>query len=78
MSDKYNLVIKIFASSPVILDEELINTFEAFKTSIKEEEVIVVVNEKNESLQRFLKLRKFQDLKTDFLISGQDLLCRSL
>ena len=79
MSEKYSLVIKIFAASPVILDEALLgSTFEAFKCSADPEDVILVANEKNESLVRFLKLKDFTELKTDCLISGQDLLCKSV
>ena len=79
MSEKYSVVIKIFAASPAILDEDLlVSTFEAFKSSTDPEEVILVANEKNESLVRFLKLEDFKELKTDCLISGQDLLCKSV
>ena len=78
-SDKYKYVIKIFAASPVLLDQELLdNMFEAIKCSTDKEDVIVVVNEKNESLVRFLKLRNFNDVKTEFLISGQELLCKAI
>ena len=79
LSGKYKAVIKIFSSSVVLLDTELLeNIFEAFKDGSEAQEVVLVVNEKNESLIRFLKLRKCQDLKTDFLISGQELLCKTL
>ena len=54
------------------------NMFESIKCSNDKEDVIVVVNEKNESLVRFLKLRNFQDVKTEFLISGQELLCKAI
>ena len=79
MGLKYKLVIKIFAASPVVLDADLLeNIFEAFKDTTEAQDVILVANEKNESLVRFLKMRKFEDLKTDFLISGQELLCKTI
>ena len=79
MGAKYKLVIKIFAASPVILDEDLLDDiFEAFKDTTEAQDVILVANEKNESLVRFLKMRKFEDLKTEFLISGQELLCKTI
>ena len=75
VSDKFRMVIKVFAASPVILDttlwEDIVESF-----SDNTEEIIVVINEKNESLSRFLRLEKWQDLKTDFLISGQELLVK--
>ena len=77
VSDKFRLVIKVFAASPVILDttlwEDILESF-----SDNTEEIIVVINEKNESLSRFLRLQKWQDLKTDFLISGQELLIKPI
>jgi len=76
VSEKYSVVIKIFSSSPGLLDTRLLDDIlESF--SEKAEEVIVVTNEKNESLSRFLRLQNWKDLKTDFLISGQELLCKS-
>ena len=73
--DRFRLVIKIFAASPVILDtalwEDILESF-----SHNTEELIVVTNEKNESLSRFLRLERWQDLKTDFLLSGQELLVK--
>ena len=77
--DKFNSVIKIFASSAVLLDGELLdNILEAFRSSEEAQSVILVANEKNESLIRFLKLRKFEELKTDCLMSGQEILCKTL
>ena len=75
MSEKFRLIIKIFAASPVILDTTL---WEDIVESLSDntEEIILVINEKNETLSRFLKLEKWQDLKTDFLISGQELLIK--
>ena len=76
VSEKFRLVIKIFAASPVILDTRLwADILESFTD--KTEEVIVVINENNESLSRFLRLEKWKDLKTDFLMSGQELLVKS-
>jgi len=61
------------------LDADLLdNIFEAFKDTTEAQDVILVANEKNESLVRFLKMRKFEDFKTDFLISGQELLCKTI
>ena len=75
VSERFRLIIKIFAASPVILDTTLWEDIvEAFTDNT--EEIIVVINEKNESLSRFLRLEKWQDLKTDFLISGQELLVK--
>ena len=73
--EKFRLVVKIFAASPVMLDtalwEDILESF-----SHNTEELIVVTNEKNESLSRFLRLEKWQDLKTDFLLCGQELLVK--
>ena len=77
--EKYESVIKIFSSSPVLLDESLLDDIlETFRVSDKAQSVILVANEKNESLIRFLKLRKFEELKTDCLMSGQQILCKTL
>ena len=75
VSQKFRLVVKIFAASPVLLDTRL---WEDILESLSDntEEVILVINEKNETLSRFLQLEKWQDLKTDFLISGQELLIK--
>ena len=79
VSEKYESVLKIFASSPVLLDESLLDDIlESFRDSDKAQSVILVANEKNESLVRFLKLRKFEELKTDCLMSGQEILCKTL
>ena len=79
INEKYDSVIKIFAAPPVLLDETLLNDIlETFRDSDKAQSVILVANEKNESLIRFLKLRKFEELKTDCLMSGQEILCKSL
>jgi len=40
--------------------------------------VVLVASEKNCSLIRFLRQQKYTDLKTDFLISGQELLCKNV
>ena len=75
MSEKFRLVVKIFAASPVILDTTLWeDIMESFSDNMGD--LIVVINEKNESLSRFLRLEKWKDLKTDFLISGQELLVK--
>ena len=75
VSEKFRLVVKIFAASPVILDTTLWeDIMESFSDNVGD--VIVVINEKNESLSRFLRLEKWKDLKTDFLISGQELLVK--
>lgn len=78
ISEKYDSVVKIFASSPVLLDESFLNEIlDTFKDSDKAQSVILVSSEKNESLIRFLKLRKFEELKTDCLMSGQEILCKT-
>lgn len=77
--EKYEYVIKMFSSSPALLDETLLeDILETFWDSDKPQSVILVASEKNESLIRFLKLRKFEALKTDCLMSGQEILCKTL
>ena len=79
LNEKYDSVVKMFASSLVLLDESLLNEIlDTFRDSDKAQSVILVSNEKNESLIRFLKLKKFEELKTDCLMSGQELLCKTL
>ena len=53
---------------------------ESMKQSENEEPegFIIVADEKNEALVRFLKIHKFIDLKTDLLILSQELLCKDI
>ena len=79
ISDKFSLVIKIFSDheSQLLLNDDLFaNILDSFKESNDDKDVLIVVNEKNECLTRFLRLRKYQELKTDFLMSGQELMCK--
>ena len=78
ISDKFSLVVKIFSDSEsqLLLSDDL---FESILDSFKEDnkdDVIIVVSEKNVCFLRFLRLRKYQELKTDFLMSGQELMCK--
>ena len=78
MSEKYSFVIKIFSSSLTLLDDDLLfPILDSLKQAEDDKDAIIVISEKNESLVRFFKIRKYKELKTDFLMSGQELMCKS-
>ena len=81
IAKRFSVVVKLFVASPLCLDSALMETIlESMKQSENEEPegFIVVADEKNEALVRFLKFHKFIDLKTDLLISSQELLCKDI
>ena len=78
MSEKYSFVIKIFSSSLTLLDDNIFfPILDSLKQAEDDKDAIIVISEKNESLVRFLRIRKYEELKTDFLMSGQELMCKS-
>ena len=74
IGEKFKTVIKIFAASTVILDSRLLTeVFESF--SDKTEEVILVTNEKNQSLSRY-KVLTVQPLTVFVQVSKASKLAR--
>eukprot|EP00092_Neocalanus_flemingeri_P029017 GFUD01031502.1.p1 GENE.GFUD01031502.1~~GFUD01031502.1.p1 ORF type:complete len:664 (+),score=180.97 GFUD01031502.1:119-2110(+) len=73
-----SLLVKLFADSSLFLDLDLIEAiFESLKGSEEKQGVVVAINEKNQSLIRFLRSQNFSDCRTDLRISGQELLCKN-
>lgn len=77
IAENYSLIVKLFIASPVCLETDLLDiVFESLDGFDEKQGVVVVASEKNAALIRFLRQQKYTDLKTDFLISGQELLCK--
>jgi len=79
IENNYSMVVKLFVASSLFLDPDLLlPILESLKCSDQQEGCVVVANEKNDSLTRFLRHQNFKVLKTEFLISGQELLCKNI
>jgi len=79
IADNYSMIVKLFVASPLFLDADLLDDiFESLDGLDGKKGVVLVASEKNCSLIRFLRQQKYTDLKTDFLISGQELLCKNV
>lgn len=79
IAENYSIIVKLFIDSPLCLDPDLLDDiFESLDGFDEKQGVVLVASEKNCSLVRFLRQQNFTDLKTDFLISGQELLCKNV
>jgi len=79
IAENYSNLVKLFIASPLCLDQDLLeDIFESLDGFDEKKGVVVVASETNCSLVRFLRRQNFTDLKTDFLISGQELLCKNV
>ena len=79
IAENYSMIVKLFVASPLFLDADLLeDILESLDNLDDKKGVVLVASEKNCSLIRFLRQQKYTDLKTDFLISGQELLCKNV
>ena len=79
IAENYSIIVKLFIASPLCLDPDLLDgIFESLEGFDEKQGVVLVASEKNCSLVRFLRQQSFTDLNTDFLISGQELLCKNV
>jgi len=78
ISEKYSLLVKLFVLPTISLDsddlEEIFITLDGFD---HKKGVILVASDKNCAIIRFLRQQNYLDLRTEFLISGQELLCKT-